>query len=196
MKAKLKQICKSLSGELWVTFAVDSVNELNGLEDKEFGLEVHRTVRKRSLSANAYFHVLVGKIADKMAISKPRAKNMLLGRYGQRWIENDKPLELRVVSEYPMEESETLHCIPTGFDFDADGTEYTIWAVVRPSHEYDSTEMAHLIEGTVSEAKDLGIETMPPAELERMMKSWQSQYCRTQKNVTSAEAEADWSAIM
>lgn len=195
MKAKLKQICKSLSGELWVTFAVDSVNELNGLEDKEFGLEVHRTVRKRSLSANAYFHVLVGKIADKMAISKPRAKNILLGRYGQRWIENDKPLMISVVSECDMEEREDIHCIPVGYA-ELQGKKFTHYAVVRPSHEYDSTEMAHLIEGTVSEAKDLGIETMTPAELERMMKSWQSQYCRQQKNVTSAEAEADWSVIM
>ena len=28
--------------------------------------------KKRSLDANAYFHVLVGKIADKLRISKPR----------------------------------------------------------------------------------------------------------------------------
>jgi hypothetical protein len=32
--------------------------------------------------------------------------------------------------------------------------------------------MSILIDGTVQEAKDLGIETIPPAELARLVKAW------------------------
>ena len=115
MTGKVVDISRSYEGRLRVMFEVDSVDEIRGMENKELSITITRKAKKRSLNANAYFHVLLGKIADRMAISKPRCKNMLLGRYGQRWIEHDKPLELRVVSEYPMEENETIHCIPTGF---------------------------------------------------------------------------------
>lgn len=46
--------------------------------------------------------------------------------------------------------------------------------------------MAALIDGTIQEAKDLGIETLPPAELERMMKAWRSQSYKTTSTVTYA----------
>jgi hypothetical protein len=34
--------------------------------------------------------------------------------------------------------------------------------------------MSRLIDGTVNEAKELGIETLTPAELERMKASWRA----------------------
>ena len=36
----------------------------------------------------------------------------------------------------------------------------------------DSKEMSHLIDGTVSEAKELDIETLPPDELRSMEDLW------------------------
>ena len=190
MNGRLKDISRSFDGKLRVMFEVDSIDELRGMEDKDITLTITRTSRKRSLNANAYFHVLVGKIADKMAISKPKCKNMLLGRYGQRWIENDKPLYISVISECDMSEREDIHCIAAGYGH-VDGKEFTHWAVVRPSHEYNTLEMAHLIEGTINEAKDLGIETIPPADLERMMKAWKSQYSKRSESVGSAEPHMD-----
>ena len=53
------------------------------------------------------------------------------------------------------------------------GRDFTHWAIVRPSHEYDTKEMAALIDGTIEDAKELGIETITPAELERMKAAWQ-----------------------
>lgn len=40
------------------------------------------------------------------------------------------------------------------------------------SSSYDTFEMSRLIDEIVAEAKDLGIETMPPEELERLIQSW------------------------
>ena len=37
--------------------------------------------------------------------------------------------------------------------------------VYKPTHELDSKEMAHLIDGAIYEAQQLGLETKTPAEL-------------------------------
>ena len=194
MTGRLIDVVQTVERKFRVTFEVDAIDEIRGMENKEISLTITKTAKKRSLNANAYFHVLVGKIADKMAISKPKCKNMLLGRYGQRWIEDDAPLMISVLSKVDMEEREDIHCIPVGYAT-IQGKEFTHWAVVRPSHEYDSTEMAHLIDGTVQEAKALDIETLSPAELERMMKSWNQSY-KKNENAQSAKQQSDWSAIM
>jgi hypothetical protein len=44
--------------------------------------------------------------------------------------------------------------------------------MIKGSSEYDTKEMSRFIDGIVAEAKELGIETLPPAELETMMKAW------------------------
>ena len=93
MEGTLIDIIRTYEGKFRVTFEVDSVDELTGIAGR-LRLIVKRITRKRSLNANAYFHVLVGKIAEaqKPPISKARAKNILLGRYGQRELTDTGPL--------------------------------------------------------------------------------------------------------
>lgn len=171
MVGKIVEYSRSLEGNPRVTFEVDALDELRGLEG-ELEIKASRIRNKRSLNANAYFHVLVGKIADKMRISKPMAKNILLGNYGQREIMEDGPLIISIISTVDMLEREDIHCkcIGTG---EIHGKKFNHWAIIKPSHEYNTQEMAALIDGTVEEAKDLGIETLTPAELERMKAAWQ-----------------------
>ena len=52
------------------------------------------------------------------------------------------------------------------------GKLYRVYIVMKGSHQYDTKQMATLIDGVVSEAKEMGIETIPPQELERMKQSW------------------------
>ena len=195
MRGTIADITRSFTNNrLRVTFEVDSVEEIRGMEgDLDITVKKHR--EKRSLSANAYFHVLVGKIADTLGISKPKAKNILLGRYGQREIIEEKPVVISVISKVDMQEREDIHCIPVGHGH-VEGKEFTHWAVVRPSHTYDTREMSKLIDGTVDEAKELGIETLTPAEIERMKKAWQSQSYRAEKNVSCVEPQSDFMNIM
>ena len=112
-------------------------------------ITVKKFRRKRSIDANAYFHVLVGKIADEMAISKARCKNILIGRYGQPELLDDGS-EAVMKANVPVE-----------------------W-IYRGSHTYDTKEMSALIDGTVAEAKDQGIETITPGQLERLKHDWES----------------------
>lgn len=149
----------------------DGLRKLVECENIDIILKKHRN--KRSLDANAYFHVLCGKIADVMGISKPRCKNILIGRYGQpELLENGAQAVLK--SNIPisfMLEQETLHCMPCGGK-EENGVELTFYRVYRGSHTYDTKEMSVLIDGTVQEAKDIGVETMPPDEITYMKEVW------------------------
>ena len=165
------------SGKLNITFQIDTepIDEINEFGRTSDVLDIiakkHR--KKRSLDANAYFHVLVGKIADVLTISKPRCKNILIGRYGQQdFLEYGGPVILKTnISVDKMLEQEFLHTSPCGTK-EENGTLVVFYKVFRPSHTYDSKEFSILLNGTIEEAKALGIETIPPTELKRMMAAW------------------------
>lgn len=165
-----------MTGKLNVTFQIstepiDDLNEMAKFDALDITANKHK--KKRSLDANAYFHVLVGKIADKFNISKTHCKNILIGRYGQQeFLEDGKPIIIKSnVGVEKMLEQEFLHTVPCGTKIEND-MEVVFYKVFRGSHTYDTKEMSILIEGTVQEAKDIGIETIPPAELERMVSKW------------------------
>ena len=170
MNGTIVDIVRTFEGKFRVTFEVDSIDEINGITGA-IQIIVKRITQRRSLNANAYFHVLVGKIAEKLHISKQRAKNELLGKYGQRELADSGQLIISVRSDIDMMEREDLHCVPVGYG-KVNDTEFTHWAIVRPSHTYDNLEMSALITGTVDDAKELGIQTLTPAEIERMKSLW------------------------
>lgn len=170
MQGTIVDIIRTFEGKFRVTFEVDAIDEINGL-DGVLSIVVKKIRGKRSLSANAYFHVLVGKIAEKLHISKARAKNELLGRYGQRELTESGQMIISVRSDIDLLEREDIHCVPIGYG-KVNDTEFTHWVIIRPSHEYNTHEMSALIDGTVEDAKELGIPTMTPSEIEHMKAIW------------------------
>jgi len=167
-----------VSGKLNITFQIDTapVDELNSLAQLEsLDIKAVKHRKKRSLDSNAYFHVLVGKIAEKLTISKAKAKNILLCKYGQAELLPDgSPLIYKTNApvEY-MEELESIHSIPVKYG-EENGKQVVFYKLYRGSHTYDTKEMSLLIDGTVADAKDLGIETLTPDEIRRMVAAWQS----------------------
>lgn len=161
---------RSLNGKPRITFEVDAVDELRGL-DGELTIEVKKRCEKRSLNANAYFHVLVNKMADAAKISKTRMKNELLGKYGQREVLEDGPTIISVLSRIDMLERSDIHCVAVGYG-KVNDKDFTHWAIIKPSHEYNTKEMAELIDGTIEDAKAMGIPTATPDEIERMKMLW------------------------
>ena len=136
--------------------------------DKVFTISEFR--RKRSLSANAYFHVLVDKIAEKMRLSHTEVHNMMIADYGRV---DEELSNIIMDDEIPWEKVQAMHLRPTKHTQVLDnGKLYRVYLVMRGSHTYNSLEMAHLIDGTVQEAKQHGIETLPPQELERLKQAW------------------------
>ena len=67
-RGKLKDASRLYSGKYLITFEIDAEPDLNELtDDLDITAKAHR--EKRSINANAYFHVLAGKIAEKTGAS-------------------------------------------------------------------------------------------------------------------------------
>lgn len=172
MNGTIVDIIRTFEGRFRVTFETENVDELNGLEG-DITLTAKKCRGKRSLNANAYFHLLVGKIAEKNRTSKAFTKNVIMASYGQEETVNGERYIISVQSHIPMLEREDIHCKPIGYA-ELNGKEFTHYCVLKPTHEYDSYEMSVLIDGTVSEAKELGIPTLSENEIIHMEQLWKA----------------------
>ena len=140
-------------------------------DTKIYDLVEHK--EKRSLNSNAYYWTLIGKVADKLRISKSRLHNDMIRHFGQRMLVDDKPVIVYIPdteeSENTAMESDTVHLKQTSAVLEGnDGITYRAWVMMRGSSDYNSSEMAILVSGIVQEAQQLGIETLTPRELEEM----------------------------
>ena len=122
--------------------------------------EIKEYHEKRSLSANNYAWTLIGKIADELRKSKEDVYFQMLKDYGQsEFVSVLSDIDVKGYFKY-YEEYGTGH---------VQGREFTHYKVYKGSSEYDSKEMAILIDGIIQEAKQLGIDTITPAERELMI---------------------------
>ena len=123
-------------------------------------IKVYR--EKRSLTANAYFHVLCTKIAAALNTDIQSVKRRMVCSYGSVADKDNVPITVTV----PKGVDINLY-----FDYaawiygDPEGDTYIIY---KPTHLLDSREFGRLVDATCEEAKALGIEVLPDAELERL----------------------------
>lgn len=149
-----------------------ALDALPGIKDKKLRIKVVQFREKRSLNANSYFHVLCDKLRQKLNISMARCKNYLIASYGQiDYIDGEPIIYKTNAPEEYMVELEKLHtkCIKVSTE---KGSKVYYYRIYRGSHTYDSSEMSKLIDGTIQECELQGIETITPAEVERMIKQW------------------------
>ncbi len=132
-------------------------------QDKDKLYEVKEHKLKRSLNANAYAWSLLSKIADVHGTSKEECYLFMLKRYGQSEI-------ISVLSEVDL--SGYFKYYDIFGQSELNGYSYTHYRIYKGSSEYNTKEMAILIDGIVSEAKELEIETLPPNEIERLKSLW------------------------
>ena len=135
-------------------------------QDREKTFEVKPYHPKRSLNANAFCWHLCNEMANVLRTSKDEVYQEMLKRYGQsRVISVLSEIDISRFVKY-YEEIGKGH---------VEGKEFTHYRCFIGSSEYDSREMAILIDGIVDEAKELGIDTLPTTAVERMKALWQGQ---------------------
>lgn len=148
--------------ELRITIDKTDISEIINCE-KPLEVIIERIKEKRSLNANSYCWVLIGQIADILRASKEEVYFNMLKNYGQSTV-------VSVLSEINV----------TGFfkyyeEFgkgEVKGKNFTHYKVYKGSSEFDTKEMAILIDGVISEAQELGIDTRTPEEIEKMKELW------------------------
>lgn len=160
-----------LSDGFIISFSISALpSDIRELGGYTLDISARRHREKRSLSANAYFHVLVSKIAEKLGSSITEVKNGLIAEYGQI-----DPLIKTIImlDTVDWKKVEAMHLRPTTATRVLDnGKLYRVYYVMRGSHTYDTAEMSRLIDATVEAAREQGIETLTPVQIERMKAAW------------------------
>lgn len=132
-------------------------------QDKNKKFEVKEYHKKRSLNANAYAWALIGKIADVLRNSKDEIYLEMLKKYGQSEIVSVLS-DINVTGYFKyFEQIATVKL---------QGKNFTHYKVFKGTSEYNTAEMAVFIDGVISEADELGIDTLPPNEVEKIKSLW------------------------
>jgi len=167
------KITREFSGDYEVTLIVpkqeqSNMEPLNELlnDDKLKACTIEHKKKKRSLNANAYCWKLCTEIANVLRSSKDEVYLSMIKRYGQSSV-------VSVVEQAAELFKRTVKYCEDFGDADLNGKHFKHIKVFVGSSEYDTRQMAILIDGIVSEAKALGISTMTPAEIDKLKDSWQ-----------------------
>ncbi len=174
-RARVTQITTAFpSRKTLLTLEIDaSPAEAEKLQGTDLTAVLKPYRKRRSMNANAYYWVLCGKLAEVQRLSRTEMHNRLLAEYGSENLIDGVPEWSVKAPSFDWTRSEGAHYRPAGYSVHTkDGQELPIFWVIRGSHTYDSAEMARLIDGTVYEAKEAGIETLTPDELAQMKAAW------------------------
>lgn len=128
---------------------------------KVYEIKEHR--KRRSLNANNFCWLIIGRIADALRTSKDEVYLTMLKRYGQsNMVSVVSSIDVSRFFKY-YEEAGRSHL---------QGKDFTHYRVFVGSSEYDSMEFSIFLDGVVDEAKTLGIETLPPDEIAHLKELW------------------------
>ena len=173
MRGRLRDLTFGPKGEQHITVTVqtDFRDDFDKLKDKDIRLEIKVWREPRSKDANAYFHVLVNKIAEAQGLGDDEVKRSLVVEYGALARDEDGQLIGAM--------------LPAGTDIDQfypytrmyktmelEGREYECYLFYKRTHTLDTKEMARLIDGTIYVARELGIDTDTPEQIARYKEGW------------------------
>ena len=159
-----------MTGKWKLTFEVEdsAVSQIDGIKDVEkLSIKAVKYRQKRSLDANAYAWVLMQKIAEAVDSDKWSVYLRCLQDYSRSFTHV-------IVKAAAVDRMKELYrtCVDLG-EVTVNGQTGHQLQVYYGSSTFDTKEMSIFIDGIVRDCKELGIETMTPAELERMKSQWQ-----------------------
>lgn len=159
------------TGQYTITFTCNEPDVVkqnyDGIKDLEkLDIKVVKHRKKRSLDANAYAWVLMGKLAHILGTSKDEVYKEMLRRYGVLYEDEDGHITITAKNTVDMGKIDG-HWMKI-----KDNGKYIGYAMIKGSSQYDTTEMSRFIDGVISECKEQNIETITPEELDHMKAVW------------------------
>ena len=122
------------------------------------GLECISIYTLKRITQNAYYWVLLNKLALALKMNKEELHFKMLKDYSVRYqILLPEEVEPRGITYF--EEKSVIS---------KNGKYFKTYMVYTPSHELTKEEFAHLIDGLVNECKEQNIETMTPDEIRKL----------------------------
>lgn len=150
-----------------ITLAVEGEpTEYDSLKDKELRIDIKKWSEKRSLDANAYCWVLCTAIAGKLKTSKDEVYEEMIQRYAPYDKDDDGYITVTMIERIPVSKLGGHWRLINKKDG------FNIYMKLVGSSEMDTAQMATFLDGVVSEAQELGIQTETPDEIERLKSLW------------------------
>ena len=136
-------------------------------DPSKYELSLTKIKKSRGLTANAYYWVLVDKVARALETSKDEIHREIIQRYGvMDTKENGDPKVFSILAgEDPTTINPYVRPFAEGF---VNGKRFIHYYVLKPSHLMSSSDFNCILAGIQSEAKELGIETLTPKEIEQL----------------------------
>lgn len=157
--------------QLIATLTPDSVQEAMRLVDKANGKTYELTAKifrkARSIPANAYFHKLCNSLAAVLGVDDDEMKVHLVLKYGTVAEKDGVPVTITLPKAV---DSKDFYRYAKWME----GDEYTdTYLLYKQTHTLDGAEFGRLIDGTIEDCAELGIETIPPDELAQIMSTYE-----------------------
>lgn len=158
----------SLDGKLRITFEISdkdkALQEIDAIKDVDkLTIAAKKQRAKRSLDANAYFWLLCDRMAKRLNSDKWTIYLLQLSKYG---VFADLAVDPEAV---PLLKSKFRYVETL-----AASDEVMRVRCYFGSSTYNTQEMSDLINGTVSDANGLGVDTMTPDEINHMLAAWKA----------------------
>ena len=174
-KCRIKDLQRTIQGEWVLSLTVPNTiaRAYDDMKDKDLRLELKAWKERRSLDANSYFHVLVGKIAEKIGISAEQCKINLVLDYGAI-MRDEQGQKVGIKLPVSVDVSKVYKYAKKFDTRQENGKEFNCYIIYEHTSLYDSAQMATLINGAISECEQIGgIEVITPAEKAKLLSLWE-----------------------
>ena len=156
-----------VGGQYAIMLEVDcNPEQLNGMTGQLLDVTLEKHRKRRSLNANALLWKCIGDIAHDRRADKWDIYLLMLKRYGQYTYVCVKPKAVQMLKRQWRE------CEEIG-SIDINGETAVQLLCYYGSSTYDTAEFSTLLDGTISEMKELGLDPPLPEEVRQSLESWE-----------------------
>lgn len=170
---KLLNVSRDWStGQFQVTFSVNEsgvINEVESIKDCNLDIKAVKHRKKRSLNANAMLWACIGDIAAALHADKWDIYLKMLKRYGKYSYIIAKPEAVEGIKMMWRE------CQDIG-EIDVNGKKGVQLLCYFGSSTLNTKEFSVLLEGVVSEMKEMGLDTPPSQDMRRALEQWEKMH--------------------
>lgn len=167
MKGRIIDFSMSFGGKQRITLELDTDfrEGYEALKDAVVEIMIKKWRAKRSKDANAYFHVLVNQIAMARGLSDDEVKRDLVTQYGAIAVQDGYKVGFKLPASVDVE---TIYPYTRMYkQVEENGMLMNCYLVFKQTRYMDTKEMAHLIDGAIQVAQELGIDTDTPEQKAR-----------------------------
>ena len=156
---------KILSFETRQDFKPETIEDI---KNGKLSISAKRYRAKRSLDANGMLWACLGKMAETLHSDKWDVYLQMLKRYGKYTYICVKPSAVEAMK------AQWRECEVVG-DIKVNGKEAVQMLCYFGSSTYDSKEFSVLLDGVISEMKEMGLQIPPSEDMRRALEQWQKQ---------------------